>query len=306
MGASWDFLKRALVPPSADWEAKQEPDCRSGSKWLGFDGKVIHVAELEPRLLNLACSLSRAPWRRRGRRKEDEDEPIQKAAVDGVGLGEIAGKDVGSEVESGGDDSEGVNHQASGGIVLDGGGGLAPGVWQDADLRAEANAFAQGLAAGWRLAVRDGCQQKTEKEAVEVANSQDEVDAWHGAIVKVFEPCVCESMLQELHLKQPQDGGQCVEGVGRKLESEGVGTSVGAKGECASTLNGKSLRKVRRWAARWRRRAEPSQGAGLWRRLHAHAERLALRRELDAEVALNSHAKELWLQHLRLARSARP
>ena len=79
----------ALAPLSMDWEAKPEPDVRCGSKWLEDGGKVIHVAELESKLRNLADSLSRAPWRRRGRGREHEDEPNQTTSMGGDGVGGV-------------------------------------------------------------------------------------------------------------------------------------------------------------------------------------------------------------------------
>ncbi|CAK0906573.1 unnamed protein product, partial [Prorocentrum cordatum] len=119
---------------------------------------------------------------------------------------------------------------------------LAPGTWQAVDPEAEAKVFAEGIAAGWRLA---GLEKGAPWDLVRGGRLFE----WDG---------------HQQHKKQAV---------------------------------------AKRWAARWRRRAESSQGAGLMQKVRARADHLALRRELDAEIALNHHIKELWRKHTRQATS---
>ncbi|CAK0853766.1 unnamed protein product [Prorocentrum cordatum] len=57
-GVEGEQGQRALAPLSADWEATLEPGITSCSEALESGGKVIHVAELGPRLLSMADEAS--------------------------------------------------------------------------------------------------------------------------------------------------------------------------------------------------------------------------------------------------------
>ncbi|CAK0857963.1 unnamed protein product, partial [Prorocentrum cordatum] len=147
------------APLRVNWGAKLNT-YSGGSMWPEFGVQVIHVAELEPQLLNLAGGLHSTKL---GTMPSECEEKEREEALPVPAFLELEGLEDGGELD--------VWAGGSGTLPQLRGCELAPGTWQVADLNAEAKAFAEGLAAGWRLA-----------ETVEAVGSQHTVKD-EGAVV---------------------------------------------------------------------------------------------------------------------------
>ncbi|CAK0845098.1 unnamed protein product [Prorocentrum cordatum] len=159
---------------------------------LPFHVRVIHVAELEPRLLAQADALAaeRAPRPGLGGQggTDLQDLPdaqghLHGAAPEGLVPGGLGTFPICSDKEA-----------------IPAGPGLAPGMWHTSEPLAEAEAFVQGLAAGWRLA--EGASESLGPERLEATEQYDahfskQAAAAHGPSVDLEELFACfEEMLE--------------------------------------------------------------------------------------------------------------
>ncbi|CAK0855222.1 unnamed protein product, partial [Prorocentrum cordatum] len=202
----------ALAPLSVDWEAKLEPGVTSCSEALERGGKVIHVAELESRLPSMADEASdegsegadgRARREHLPRETERDGPPEPRGVGEGEGeeaeLIEVASMgvvDVDSEAElieaSLGVVDVGSGEASEGEVVAGGSDWLAPGVWQTRDHVEEAEAFAEGLAAGWRLAGRGGAAAESSEAAPTAAVAVSQALWWRQRRRQKEDPSVLE------------------------------------------------------------------------------------------------------------------
>ncbi|CAK0864442.1 unnamed protein product [Prorocentrum cordatum] len=149
---------------------------------LPFHARVIHVAELEPRLLAQADALAaeRAPRPGLGGQggTDLQDLPdaqghLHGATPEGLVPGGLGTFPICSDKEA-----------------IPAGPGLAPGMWHTSEPLAEAEAFVQGLAAGWRLA--EGAPESLGPERLEATEQCDahfskQAAAAHGPSVDLAE-----------------------------------------------------------------------------------------------------------------------
>ncbi|CAK0889226.1 unnamed protein product [Prorocentrum cordatum] len=164
--------------------ALETQDPRAGGG-LPFHARVFHVAELEPRLLAQADALAaeRAPRPGLGGQGgtglqdlPDAQGQLHGATPEGLVPGGLGTFPICSDKEA-----------------IPAGPGLAPGMWHTSEPLAEAEAFVQGWAAGWRLA--EGASESFGPERLEAAEQDDEVADLAHHSVEGASTCVSEEFV---------------------------------------------------------------------------------------------------------------